>query len=239
MTYQYPYGFSPQEATHEIDYGLTSRVKSKMVGWNWDVSTTYGADDVKLSTIHSGNQGLYAATGASPTDFYDGRLKATQWTSNLDLNRDFKVGLARPLNVAFGAEYPRDTYPIEAGSFAFHTLGGAASYQGFTPSDAGTHDRTNYAGYVDFAVKPRIVESGGIFGALGGTILDLSYQANKHLNLEIGTNKLFNRYPNQTNGTLLYYRRRAFDRDAVFIYPAFSPYGFDGGYYYIRARVQF
>src|SRR5262249_39517163 len=103
-----------------------------------------------------------------------GRLKATQWTSNLDLNRDFKVGLARPLNVAFGAEYPRDTYPIEAGSFAFPTLGGAASYQGFPPSHAGTHYRTNYAGYVDFAVKPRIVESGGIFGALGGTILDQS-----------------------------------------------------------------
>jgi len=61
--YQYPYGFSPQEATHEIDYGLTSGGKGKMVGWNWDVSTTYGDDDVKLSTIHSGNIGLYAATG--------------------------------------------------------------------------------------------------------------------------------------------------------------------------------
>jgi iron complex outermembrane receptor protein len=508
MTYQYPYGFSPQEATHEIDYGLTSGVKGKMVGWNWDVSTTYGDDDVKLSTIHSGNQGLYAATGASPTDFYDGRLKATQWTSNLDLNRDFEVGLAGPLNVAFGAEYRRDTYTIEAGSFASYTLGGAASYSGFTPTDAGTHGRTNYAGYVDLAVKPtsrllvdaagrferysdfrskaigkltarydfvpefalrgtvstgfraptlveeyylstgispifavlqlapnsaaalnlglpgglkpetsrnysigfvfrplpkltatldiyqidirnRIVGSGAIFGSLGGTILDqnvlnaiaatgaevnvpnaginvflngadtrtrgadlafdlpvdykfghidwslgatyaattltnlaagtpqldgqpffdataisdlitaaprfafnlgslwtlgkltvnlreqifgpsnewqidfedtnghspayyntrigvsaitnlnLSFQANKHLKLEIGANNLFNRYPNQTNSTLLYYFRRAFDSAAVFIYPGFSPYGFDGGYYYVRAGCRF
>jgi len=71
------------------------------------------------------------------------------------------------------------------------------------------------------------------------TNLDLGYQANKHFKLDIGANNLFNRYPNQTNSTLLYYFRRAFDNAAVFIYPAFSPYGFDGGYYYIRARVQF
>jgi len=76
-------------------------------------------------------------------------------------------------------------------------------------------------------------------GATAITNLDLSYQANKHLKLDIGTNNLFNRYPNQTNSTLLYYYRRAFDNNAVFIYPGFSPYGFDGGYYYIRARFQF
>lgn len=116
ITYQYPYGCSPQEATHEIDYGFTSGVRAKLFGWNWDLSTTYGSDDVQFSTIHSSNVGLYSETGASPTDFYDGRLKATQWTSNLDLNRDVTVGLAAPLNVAFGAEYRRDSYAIDAGS---------------------------------------------------------------------------------------------------------------------------
>jgi iron complex outermembrane receptor protein len=76
-------------------------------------------------------------------------------------------------------------------------------------------------------------------GTTAITNLDLSYQANKHLKLEIGTNNLFNRYPNQTNSTLLYYFRRALDDVAVDIYPEFSPYGFDGGYYYNRARLQF
>jgi iron complex outermembrane receptor protein len=72
------------------------------------------------------------------------------------------------------------------------------------------------------------------------TNLDLGYQANKHLKLDIGANNLFNRYPNQTNGTLLYYARRALDNGtAVFIYPLFSPYGFEGGYYYVRAGYRF
>jgi iron complex outermembrane receptor protein len=76
-------------------------------------------------------------------------------------------------------------------------------------------------------------------GTTAITNLDLSYQANKHLKLDIGANNLFNRYPNQTNSTLLYYFRRAFDNVAVFIYPGFSPYGFDGGYYYVRAGYRF
>jgi iron complex outermembrane recepter protein len=71
------------------------------------------------------------------------------------------------------------------------------------------------------------------------TNLDLGYQANKHLKLDIGANNLFNRYPNQTNSTLLYYFRRAFDGTALFVYPGFSPYGFDGGYYYVRAGYRF
>jgi iron complex outermembrane receptor protein len=153
-TYQYPFGFSPREASHEIDYGLTGGIKGKVVGWNWDVSSSYGDDHVELSTLNSGNQLVYAETGTGPTDFYDGLLKATQWTSNLDLNQNFDIGLAGPLNVAFGGEYRRETYRIEAGDLASYLLGGGAGYQGFTPTDAGTHDRTNYAGYVDLAVRP-------------------------------------------------------------------------------------
>lgn len=43
----------------------------------------------------------------------------------------------------------------------------------------------------------------------------------------------------ELGGATMYYFRRAFDGVAVYIYPGFSPYGFDGGYYYIRARFQF
>jgi iron complex outermembrane recepter protein len=56
--------------------------------------------------------------------------------------------------VAFGGEYRRETYAIGAGVPLSYESGGAQSYPGFTPLDAATHDRTNYAVYVDLATQP-------------------------------------------------------------------------------------
>ena len=64
----------------------------------------------------------------------------TQWTTTLDVDRDFDAGLAAPLNVAFGAEYRRETYGIGAGIPASYELGGAQSYPGFSPADAGSNE---------------------------------------------------------------------------------------------------
>ncbi len=163
-TYMYPYGFNPEETIQEKDYSITGGLKGDLAQWDWDLSTTLGNDRIRLYTVGSGNAGIYggnissggtfAGTGASPTDFYDGFFNASQWTSNLDFSRDFEVGMAGPLNVAFGAEYRRDGYQIGAGNPASYIYGGAQSFPGFTPTDAGDHARTNYAAYVDFAGKP-------------------------------------------------------------------------------------
>ncbi len=61
----------------------------------------------------------------------------------------------------------------------------------------------------------------------------------RHVGLDCGAKNLFNRYPTHTNGALLYFERRALDIVAADVYPPFSPYGFDGGYYFVRARFQF
>jgi iron complex outermembrane recepter protein len=154
-TYPFPYGFNPREATKETDYSLTGGVKGVVAGWNWDVAMTYGGDKVNIFTLDSANAGTFAINGVpTPSDYYDGFLKTTQWTTTADFNRDFDVGLAGPLNVAFGAEYRRETYSIGAGVPLSYLDGGAQSYPGFTPTDAGINDRKNYAGYVDFAAKP-------------------------------------------------------------------------------------
>jgi len=154
-SYPFPYGFNPQEASKETDYSLTGGVKGVVAQWNWDVAMTYGGDKVKIFTLDSANAGTFALNGIpTPLDYYDGFLKTTQWTTTADFNRDFDVGLAGPLNVAFGAEYRRETYTIGAGVPLSYLDGGAQSYPGFTPTDAGIHDRKNYAGYVDFASKP-------------------------------------------------------------------------------------
>jgi iron complex outermembrane recepter protein len=152
-TYQYPYGFEPEEAIDETDYGLTGGLRGALVGWNWDLSSTYGRDYNDFYTLDSTNSVEYSRTGYAPTDFYDGSFKATQWTNNLDLDHEFEVGLAGPLNVALGAEERRDAYVITAGSPLSYQLGGAASFAGFSPTDASAHSRTNTAGYLDVAAK--------------------------------------------------------------------------------------
>jgi iron complex outermembrane receptor protein len=157
-TYPLPLGFNPQEADDEDDYQFTGGVKGSILGWDWDIGTGYGADHDALSTLSTVNTGLYQSTGnpavAGLSDIYDGYLQATQWTSTLDIRHQFDVGLAGPLNVAFGAEHRRDTYSIGSGPPLSYVDGGASSYPGFTPLDAGSHSRTNDAGYLDFAVKP-------------------------------------------------------------------------------------
>jgi iron complex outermembrane receptor protein len=153
-TYMYPYGFNPEESIEERDYSVTGGLKGEIAKWDWDLSTTQGNDHVKLFTLGSANAVVYSKTGASPVNFYDGLLDAQQWTTNLDFSRDFELGMAGPLNVAFGAEYRRESYTVGAGTPDSYLSGGAQSYPGFAPTDAGDHSRVNYAGYVDFAGKP-------------------------------------------------------------------------------------
>ena len=97
---------------------------------------------------------MIPGTDSTPRDFYDGFFKATQMTSNIDINRDVDIGLAGPLNVAFGGEFRRSAYAIGAGDPNSYIGSGAQSYPGFQPADASIHSRKNYAGYVDLSTKP-------------------------------------------------------------------------------------
>jgi iron complex outermembrane receptor protein len=154
-TYPLPYGFDPREQTDETDSQVTVGVKGVVADWNWDLSSGYGDDKAPLYTTESANAGTYAINGVpTPSDYYDGFLRATQWTSTLDINRDFNLGMAGPLNVAFGGEFRRETYAIGAGIPLSYLSGGAQSYPGFTPTDAGIWSRKNEAGYIDLAATP-------------------------------------------------------------------------------------
>jgi iron complex outermembrane receptor protein len=157
-TYAQPGGFNPQEADYEDDYQLTGGVKGTILGWDWDLATGFGGDHDQLWTLQTVNTGFYGDTGDPAagllSNIYDGYLQDTQWTTTLDFRHPFDVGLAGPLNVAFGYEHRRDTYTIGDGPPISYEDGGASSYPGFTPLDAGTHSRKNDAGYLDFAAKP-------------------------------------------------------------------------------------
>lgn len=154
VTYMYPYGFSPREEIEETDYQMTAGVQGGVGDWSWDVASTYGKDEIDMFTRDSANASLYAATGASPTDFYDGTYTASQWTTGVDVIRKFELGMAGPLNFAFGAEYRNETWEAAPGDAGSRYLEGGQSFPGISLSDAGSYDRDNVAGYVDFSLEP-------------------------------------------------------------------------------------
>jgi iron complex outermembrane receptor protein len=72
------------------------------------------------------------------------------------------------------------------------------------------------------------------------TDLELAYHTDSNMmRFSIGANNLFNRYPNGQNKNLLAEQTAAFSNAAVTIYPSFSPFGINGGYYYARALFTF
>jgi len=71
------------------------------------------------------------------------------------------------------------------------------------------------------------------------TDLEVSYQISKAWSLSLGANNLFNEYPDKVNALTLAEQRANLDNGAVTIYPGFSPYGINGGYYYARAALKF
>jgi len=82
--------------------------------------------------------------------------------------------------------------------------------------------------YYENRIKPKLL-----------TDLEVSYQFSKAWTLSVGANNLFNEYPDMVNPLVLAEQRANLDNGAVTIYPAFSPFGINGGYYYARASLKF
>lgn len=160
----YPAGFQPQERVDETDYSFTGGFKGTLGETTFDVASTYGKDVVEVYVYHSGNAQLYRDTGFTPTTFHNGDFFNTQWSNTLDLTHQFEAGLSEPINVAAGLEYRRETYGIRAGDPASYYGGGAQSFFGYSPNDAGTYKRNNFSQYLDISFKP--VEAWLVDGAV-------------------------------------------------------------------------
>ena len=160
--YPLPDGFDPMESIREQDFSATAGIKGDVANWNYDFSGTYGRDSVALYTLDSANPTMFSllqSTSATALtglqrNFYDGHLINSEWTGNADFTRDFNVGLAKPVTLAFGGEYRKETYQITPGEYSSYIDGGAQSYPGFAPTDATKQGRKAYAGYIDLAADP-------------------------------------------------------------------------------------
>lgn len=151
----YPDGFEPRLRTRETDYGLTLGVKGRTgAGWSWDLSSTYGYNDVALGSDFTVNRPLFRDTGSSPSSFYLGQYTISQWTNNADFTKSIDIGWQAPLNLALGLEYRRESYSLGSGDAASRYDFGPDGFTGYALNDAGTHKRSNIAAYVDATVKP-------------------------------------------------------------------------------------
>ena len=71
------------------------------------------------------------------------------------------------------------------------------------------------------------------------TDLSMAYDVTATVTVTLGADNLFNVYPEKLNAGLLRSYQRAGDVGAVLQYPSFSPFGFDGGYYFGRLSYRF
>jgi len=169
----FPNGFQAYRLIHDTDFQVAAGVKGKWAGWDWDLSSTFGRDHDWLGADNTLNASL--GPTVDQTSFFMGTQEFDQWTNNLDVTREFRIGLAKPLEVSWGVEHrweqfiegagepnsyinggyqvPKDGTPfgdLYGGRFP---TAGLQSFTGTTPADASSHGRNNFAGYVDLGTN--------------------------------------------------------------------------------------
>jgi iron complex outermembrane receptor protein len=164
----YPNGYLPLLNTRTTDISLGGALKGELAGWKSNFALDFGSNEIKYNVRNTLNPSLGPT---SPHDFYAGKMLYNQTVANADLNRDFDIGTAGPLNVAFGAEARREGYAIgqgELGSYirgTFTTLAlGSRGFSGFRPDNEVDVHRTNVGAYV--AVEDKITQALTLSGAL-------------------------------------------------------------------------
>lgn len=152
----YPDGFLPLEHADSFDESLVAGLRGKINGWRWDLSANGGQNRVSYQTINSLNFAYLNDFGSTPTAFNDGILTSGQQSLDLDIAKDVSVGwLPNALTVAYGAQYLRQTYGIDAGSLPSYYVGtsgvsgGAQGFAGWQPANAIEASRQDVAEYLD------------------------------------------------------------------------------------------
>tara|TARA_R110001583_G_scaffold63364_5_gene185616 strand:+ start:21513 stop:24134 length:2622 start_codon:yes stop_codon:yes gene_type:complete len=141
-TYQ---GFQPTFETDIRDNNMTVGTKWEMLGFNVDLSGTYGRNAVDYTVNNSLNRDLGAN---SPTFFDVGGYTFSNTLANLDFSRDFGH-----VSLSFGGEVKGERFVAKAGEPASYYnptgAGGAQSFPGLQPSNEVNATRDNYGVYGD------------------------------------------------------------------------------------------
>lgn len=151
----FPDGYYPVNNIKDRDYQFLFGSKGEVADWNWDLSTTYGRNNVH----HSSDLNLNPSLGPdSPTKFDNlATFRFEQWVNNLDFTRhyDSLFKLTPPVQVSAGVEHRWEHFSTFAGEPDAYITGsypaatGAQAAVTLRPEDEVSLIRNNYAGYVD------------------------------------------------------------------------------------------
>ncbi|HVR89736.1 MAG TPA: TonB-dependent receptor [Novosphingobium sp.] len=115
-----PDGFLPFIASTLTDYAATVGLRTTAGEWNIDGSLGYGHNTFNYQVQNS----LNTSFGPSSQSSFDaGGLRYGQYLANLDVSREYDMGWAKPLTVAFGAEYRQEQFNIRPGDTQSYAIG--------------------------------------------------------------------------------------------------------------------
>ncbi len=159
---QLPGGFTPRFGGKLEDASVFAGAKGTWGEWYWDVSGSWGRNDIEFIIYNTVN----ASLGPNQPEglyFRPGGNTQTEKNLNLDVGRDIETSFtAQPLRLAAGAEWREESFEIIAGDAASTGIGpltdqgfalGSNGFNGFSARTAGTFDRRNWAAYVDLEAQ--------------------------------------------------------------------------------------
>lgn len=163
----FPGGFTPRFGGALEDKSVVAGIRGQLGKLNYDISYTYGRNDIDFFINNTINASLGPNT---PTSFNPGGYSQVDNNFNVDLSYGIANSLfASDINVAIGFEHRNERFEIRAGDPASFELGPLAApslafpggqgfssssngFGGFTPASAGANSQKNYAVYFDTEV---------------------------------------------------------------------------------------
>lgn len=167
----WPDGFTPYTGLVETNFSVLGGLRGQIGGWDWDLSSQFGQDNIDAYQYDSNNPSYGLA---SQRDFYTGNYRYTSWTSNLDFRKTVENGLfGSAVDWSFGGEFRRETYrrlqgdlqswshggvPILDGPNAGKQIpisdSGSQADTGLRPEDEARDARNVYAVYAGLSLRP-------------------------------------------------------------------------------------
>ncbi len=168
----FPNGFVPVFEASIEDMSIVGGYKGATEGGiKYDVSASYGRNMIRYFMYDTLNPSLGPV---SPTDFYLGKAVQTEFNFNADFSYETDIGFYKPLFIAAGLEFRRESFEVGLGDRASWEPGiygsqlvqrddlstfnvtkavGANGFPGFGPSDVAEGGRNNYSAYLDFEAE--------------------------------------------------------------------------------------
>jgi iron complex outermembrane receptor protein len=139
-------GYHPTFETDITDNMNVAGFEFDLLGFNADVSGTYGRNDVSYTVNRSVNRDYLADHGWSPRTFEPGGYTFSNKIFNLDLNRT--LGATDNITLALGFEAKEENFQSHEGDRHSYYKGGSDSFAGIKPEEVVDKGRNSYAGYL-------------------------------------------------------------------------------------------